>query len=368
MIADLGKIDISEIREFGSDPISAPVFHQQLQTIPTFDVRSPAEFQKGHVPGAISLPLFSDSERAKVGKSYHESGQDKAIAYGIDLVRPKVASMIESVVNASSQLKHEPRRANFYCWRGGLRSRSVAWLLKSQGFEVSVMQGGYKSFRKSVLDFFSFPFQLTVLSGLTGAGKTKVLHELSELGEQVVDLESLANHRGSVFGGIGQSSQPSVEHFENLLFDRLSGFDANRNIWVEDEGRCIGNARLPNAFYDQIKSSNAWFLERSIESRAKILLEEYGKLPIGQIEAAILKISSRLGGLRTRTAIENLHLGKLLDCTIDILTYYDRAYLKSKKKIKRAQTISVLADGKSSKELAEEIRADAKPFPGTTEN
>ena len=173
------------------------------------DVRSPSEFAQGHVPGAINLPLFDDAQRADIGTIYKNSGKDAAVLRGLRHAGLKMADL---VVQAKA-IAEGRNSVLVHCWRGGMRSQSVGWLLRTAGMDPLVLDGGYKAFRQFARATFEVPWNLRVISGLTGAGKTRVLLLLKDVGEQVVDLEGLANHRGSAFGGIGQPNQPSTEQF-----------------------------------------------------------------------------------------------------------------------------------------------------------
>jgi tRNA 2-selenouridine synthase len=200
---------------------------------PVFDVRSPGEYNHAHIPGAISLPLFSDEERKIVGTAYKQESRQQAIKTGLDFFGPKMRKMVEDVesivgsresVVVNSQLPtHDSRLILVHCWRGGMRSAAVAWLLDLYGFKVYTLIGGYKKFRNHVLDTFQFPFRFNILGGFTGSGKTELLKSLEEKGEKVIDLEGIAQHKGSAFGNIGMPEQPSQEMFENLLAQEVRG-------------------------------------------------------------------------------------------------------------------------------------------------
>jgi tRNA 2-selenouridine synthase len=225
-----------------------------------------------------------------------------------------------------------------------MRSQSVGWLLKTAGLEPSVLEGGYKAFRSYAHEVIDRPWNLQVVSGLTGAGKTRVLQLLAEAGHQVLDLEDLASHRGSAFGGIGQSVQPSTEQFENDLFCELSSFDSKRWIWVEDEGNRIGTVVLPNTFYNLLRHSPAVFMESSSGQRVKNLLADYGELPISELENSIQKIRKRLGPQHADEAIVALQNGDVGRAIEIVLAYYDKTYLKSAHAMPRNQMESLGID------------------------
>ncbi|NNK80697.1 MAG: tRNA 2-selenouridine(34) synthase MnmH, partial [Flavobacteriales bacterium] len=216
---------------------------------PLLDVRSPAEFTSGHILGAISFPLFTDVERADVGTLYKQMSREAAIKRGLELIGPKMVSMIEQAESLNS------RTFRLYCWRGGMRSRSVAWLLETYGFNCQVLEGGYKSYRKTTNELIEDELKLIVLSGLTGTRKTAILKALKEKGEQVIDLENLAGHQGSSFGNLENTEQPSTEQFHNLIFDSCRNLDSNRPVWIEDESFMIGRCALPQSLYNLKESS-----------------------------------------------------------------------------------------------------------------
>ena len=207
------------------------------------DVRSPSEFAKAHWPGAVNLPLFDDEGRAEVGTLYKQQGRQQAIQRGLELVGPKLAAMGQQLQQIAQQ---EPGGLRIYCWRGGMRSGSVAWLASTLDLEVVALEGGYKSFRRWVLGQFERPWPVQLLGGGTGCGKTDVLHALAQQGGAMVDLEGLAHHRGSSFGGLGQPEQPSTEMFENELAQALVAQEGQAPLWLEAESVQIGRCRLPN--------------------------------------------------------------------------------------------------------------------------
>ncbi|HRZ77895.1 MAG TPA: rhodanese-like domain-containing protein, partial [Bacteroidales bacterium] len=182
-------------------------FLRLLPTVPAADVRSPSEYLRAHIPGVMSLPLFSDEERAIIGTLYKHQGRERATLKGMEIAGPKMASY----VTQASVLAPE-RRLMLHCWRGGMRSAAMAFTLETAGFEVMLLDGGYRSFRRLALELVQYPWKLRVLGGMTGSGKTQVLKHLQQDGLQVLDLEGMANHKGSAFGSIGQLEQPGTEH------------------------------------------------------------------------------------------------------------------------------------------------------------
>ena len=288
---------------------------------PILDVRSPKEFVQGHIPGAVSYPLFSDEERAKVGTCYKQEGRDAAVELGFDLMGPKLGDRVQQAKAIAPD-----RVARVHCWRGGMRSGGVAWGLEMAGFQISTLEGGYKSFRRWVQQEAGNPRCIIVLGGMTGTGKTHILHALGKLGEQVLDLEGLANHRGSSFGSLDLPPQPSTEHFENLISDRLSQLDPHRPVWIEAESRNVGTCRVPAELFQQMEAAPTVEVLRSLEERLEILVQVYGQTNRDELIEATERIRKRLGGQRTQTAVELIRQEKPREVCKIVLDYYDRTY------------------------------------------
>jgi tRNA 2-selenouridine synthase len=294
---------------------------------PLFDVRSPGEYGHAHIPGAHSLPLFSDEERKIVGTAYKQQSRETAIKIGLDYYGVKMRSMVEEVERIVATEGNGSKTILVHCWRGGMRSGAVAWLLDLYGFKVYTLAEGYKAFRTWVLAQFSRPYQLNILGGYTGAGKTEVLHELKKKGEKVVDLEDLAGHKGSAFGGIGLQ-QPMPEMFENKLALALHALTIQGEdpIWVENESQRIGNINLPKPFFDTMLASPVYFLDIPFEVRLDYLVREYGKLKKEELVNAVIRIQKRLGGLNTKNAVNALIENDHHTAFGILLRYYDKFY------------------------------------------
>jgi tRNA 2-selenouridine synthase len=295
-----------------------------LQTnTPLIDVRSPDEYQKGHIPGAVNIPLFSDAERAHIGTVYVQQSPEKAIALGYKYVHPKLPDFI-----LQSREVAPDGDVAVHCWRGGMRSHSFALHLHDHGLtKVSVITGGYKAFRKHALHMFDEPYELRIVGGYTGSGKTQVLQELSRMGAQVVALEELARHKGSAFGDTNQP-QPTVEQFENDLFDKWRKLNPKQPVWLEDESHNIGGVTIPMGLFQQMRASTVYFLDVSKEERALHLVEEYAGASVEYLAGSICRISKRLGGQNTALALKCLNERKFYEVALLILTYYDKSYLK----------------------------------------
>lgn len=315
---------------------------------PVIDVRSPGEYQHAHIPGAYSLPLFTDEERAVVGTAYKQESREKAIKHGLDFFGPKMKKMVEEAerildvrlqiadLNSNkSEIEHlKSKIVLLYCWRGGMRSGAVAWLFDIYGFKVYTLIGGYKKFRNYVLDTFRFPFDLKILGGYTGSGKTEVLKELKRNGENIIDLEEMAKHKGSAFGNIGMPKQPTQEMFENILSLELRAASheqkesSNSPIWLEDESQRIGHINIPNNLWHTMRQSPIYFLDIPFEERLNHLVEGYGSLDKERMTDAILRIKERLGGLEAKNAIRFLNEDNTEESFRILLKYYDKWYTK----------------------------------------
>jgi tRNA 2-selenouridine synthase len=316
-------------------------FLQQSISKPVIDVRSPGEYAQGHIPGAVSIPLFTDEERAKVGTKYKQVNKEAALLAGLDIVGPKMSGFVKKSQKIASK-----GEVLVHCWRGGMRSGSFAWLLQTAGLKVDTLQKGYKAYRTEVLQFFGNPFQLLILGGKTGSGKSELLRELALQGEQVLDLEALAHHKGSSFGAIGELPQPTVEQFENELHKVLSQMNPEKRIWVEDESFTIGTVRIPLAFYQQMRNSPVVFIDVPKELRIKRLVEDYADCHPSLLEAALERIRKRLDGVLYKQALEALAVmdyAKVADLS---LYYYDKAYLHGLSKREPLSIHSLAIEGK----------------------
>ncbi|NEP18002.1 MAG: tRNA 2-selenouridine(34) synthase MnmH [Leptolyngbya sp. SIO4C1] len=285
------------------------------------DVRSPSEYQRGHLPGAISFPLFSDEERAAVGTCYKQQGREAAVELGLEFVGPKLVDFVRQAKALTAK-----KQVRVHCWRGGMRSGSMAWLLETDGFEVATLAGGYKAYRRWVRQVLAKPQAIIVLGGMTGTAKTEILHALRHYGEQVLDLEGLANHRGSSYGALGLPPQPSTEQYENLIAAQWRDFQPQQPVWIEAESRRVGTCRVPDEVMTQMEQAHTLEITRTVEERLALLVKLYGQADTEELVAATERVRKRLGGQRTQAAVQHIRAGNLKAAVEIVLTYYDRTY------------------------------------------
>jgi len=304
--------------------IPAGEFILRAGAFPIIDVRSEKEYLQGHIPGAFNLPLFNNEERAVVGTLYKNSGREASVLKGLELAGPKLADFVKQLHKITDQ-----KKILVHCWRGGLRSESMAWLFQVAGYEVSVLECGYKTYRRFIRERLSQPANIIVLGGLTGSGKSELLHQLGQKGKQVLDLEALACHKGSVFGGLGQSCQPTNEQFENDIFAAWEKLNPSSPIWIEDESRMIGNVSIPDPLFEQMSRAVMIKVETAREQRIRRLVDEYSKVEKQDLQRAILKISEKLGGTNTKTAEAAIDAGDFDTVAGLALSYYDKTYTHS---------------------------------------
>lgn len=318
--------------------------------IPLLDTRTPAEFEKAHIPGAINLPLFSNEERVKVGTTYKQVGREEAILLGFELTGSKWRGFIEKALEIAPE-----RKVAVHCWRGGMRSGAMAWALDFYGFEVFVIEGGYKAYRHFVLNLFEHNYPVTVLGGMTGSHKTAILNEIEKKGEQTIDLEGLANHMGSSFGSMGRRQQPTQEQFENNLAEKLRKTDKNRKLWLEDESASIGKIRLPQNLWKQMQNATVIEVRISDEERVNFLTEEYGVLDKDFLIEATMHISKRLGSNHAKEAVTAITENRMTDFIKIVLVYYDKAYHRclDRRSVETIHSIDI--DYKTAEDAAEKI-------------
>lgn len=294
------------------------------------DARSPAEFALDHVPGAINLPVLDNQEREIIG-TLHATQPFEARRRGAAMVAVNIARMLEGPL--ASLAPDTPMLV--YCWRGGNRSGALATILARVGWKTSVVEGGYKALRAELvrdLDRLSQGLQFQVLAGRTGVGKSRILQALERLGAQVLDLEALAKHRGSVLGGLPGEPQPSQKHFEALLWDTLRKLNPKRVVFVESESKKVGQRHVPDTLIRMMRASPCCRIEASLELRSELLLEEYQHF-IREPDQLVRQLDC-LVGLHGHAVIDQwkqwMHQGQWITLTRDLLAHhYDPSYDKS---------------------------------------
>jgi tRNA 2-selenouridine synthase len=313
------------------NPVTIEEFLQKAENLPVLDARAPKEYQAGHILQAQSFPIFTDDERAIVGTSYKQQGHDPAVLLGLDLFGPKMSEFVKEATRIAPD-----KEVLLHCWRGGMRSGAMAWLLSFAGFKIHLLQGGYKAYRHFIQEQFAKSWPIVVLSGFTGSGKTDILPYLQQHGQQTIDLEGLANHKGSAFGSIGMPAQPTTEHFENLLGSELLKLNAQQAVWFEDEGMTIGRIKMPHELFTNMQQRPTIVIDVPKQLRVLKLAHEYCRTDQAILEASILKIKKRLGGLATQEALDAIATGDMEKMVEIALTYYDKAYhyqLKPKQQV-----------------------------------
>lgn len=300
-------------------------FIELSDTFPVIDVRAPSEFRQGHIPGAINIPLFDDEERKVVGTTYKQVNKEAAMYLGLEFAGKKLVELAK----AGEKKAGRNKTLLVHCWRGGMRSKSMVWLFETLGLSCYLLEGGYKSYRQHVHEVLDQALKLNVVGGRTGSGKTDILHQLEKMGEQMVDLEGIAHHKGSAFGSLGEDEQPTTELFENKLWQKLRTLDPDRIIWIEDESRNIGKCVLPGGLYGRMRDSKIIFLDISRELRARHLVKHYASYDSGSLKSCILKIQKKLGGDRSKEAMDSIDRKDFYQTAMITLLYYDKAYMHS---------------------------------------
>ncbi|WP_298433817.1 tRNA 2-selenouridine(34) synthase MnmH [Geobacter sp.] len=339
-------------------------FHESLlDTHLVVDVRTPLEFEEDHLPGALNVPLLTNEERVEIGTIYKQVGPREARRRGLELTAHRFPAMVAEIAARAAG-----RPILVYCWRGGLRSKTVAAILDLTGHAAVQLTGGYRAFRQVVTAYFE-PFRppapLVVLHGMTGIGKTTFLLRLAAAGHSTVDLEGLASHRGSAFGELGLSQTLSQKRFETLLWDAFRRLPPERPIIVEGESRRIGRMTLPGNLYEVMRESMKIWCTASVETRVGRLIEEYG-LPGYRdgMAAALLRIRKKLGGDRYEELaghLERWEMGPFMEGLIR--GYYDRLYYKTREWTEDA-TIALEDFDAAQRELERFLATGAAATPG----
>ena len=315
---------------------------------PLIDVRSPDEYYKGNMPNSINIPLFDNEERSKVGTLYKNYGREKAVLQGLEFVSIKIENIINNLFEAINEYKSKNHDSNLeettlkiYCARGGMRSKSISWLFEKYKINNVTLQGGYKSYRKWTLESFNKDWDLVVIGGKTGTGKTKLLKMLDDNNYQIINLEGLACHRGSTFGGLGMKKQPSNEQFENLIAEKLYRFNINKKIFVEAESSNIGKCKIPHELFRKMKISERIEIIKSESNRLEELIKTYSVFKEQDLIDAVMRIKKRLGPQRTKIAIDSIKTKDWESVCKSVLDYYDKCYEYEKIGKKNFKTINM---------------------------
>lgn len=290
-------------------------------SLPIIDVRSPGEYEKGHIYDAFNLPLFDNEERAIIGTLYVQSGKDLAVKQGMEIVGKKFGKFMDEVsklVPGKEMLLH--------CWRGGMRSESLAWFFEKLGYKVVLLEGGYKSYRQFIRSQFSKPMNIILVGGMTGSGKTELLNRIATLGQQTIDLEAMAHHKGSSFGHLGQADQPSTEQFENNLFHAWDSMDNSRMLWLEHESKQIGKIFLPDPFYSSMLNGILIKVNLPVGIRIQRLVAEYACFDKSLLGDVLLHLKQNMGTLQCKLALEALNRDDFETVAQLTLEYYDKTY------------------------------------------
>jgi tRNA 2-selenouridine synthase len=289
--------------------------------IPIVDVRSPLEFEAGHIELAVNIPILNNQNRIHIGKTFKQKGREAAIKLGYELVNPLKPHLLESIIQ-----KVVGKTIALYCARGGLRSNHMAAFFAEHGYTVYVLNGGYKAFRNHLLSIIAQFKRILVLSANTGSGKTEILHALKAKGAQVLDLEGLAKHKGSVFGALGNEPQPSSAVFHNLIFEELKHYNPHEVLWVENESFTIGQVHLPIELWTHMKVAAGIEISVPLEDRVNFIESDYGRYTADELVFCIQKLNKRLGDEACRKICDLVQEGELKAAIYGLFKYYDKAY------------------------------------------
>jgi len=334
------KIQIEEWIE-GKDPKMNQVL---------LDVRSPVEYEQGHIPGSINFPLFDNDERARIGTMYKRGGREASVLLGLELVGSKLAGFVKTAMQLAPK-----RNVVIHCWRGGMRSGNMAWLLDTAGFNVQLIEGGYKLYRRFIRKQFDNRAKIIIVGGYTGSGKTEIIHALRDRNEQVIDLEGIANHKGSAFGAIGMDNQPSNEQYENDLYDEWRKLDLSKYVWLEDESRSVGAVSIPDPLYRQMRESPVLKININKEERIARLVKDYVTIEPEELLVAVERIRKKLGGQWADQALEAIKERNYESATDILLTYYDKAYLNGQKKRSQDTIINLEVSNLDPETIADQL-------------
>ncbi|WP_456456822.1 tRNA 2-selenouridine(34) synthase MnmH [Thermovibrio sp.] len=315
------------------------------------DVRTKEEFEEFRIPGAYNVPLFTKEEKEKVSRVYYEKGEKEAKLFALELVGWKLHRIVREI----KEIKEKEKKVAIYCWRGGLRSLAVATICNLTGVSVFRLKGGYREFRKYILSRIEELLkdkELIVVYGATGVGKTRMLRELKEEGLPIIDLEGLAGHRGSVFGGIGLK-QPSQKMFDSLIWQELERLKESKLIVVEGESKKIGNLFIPEALWKKMQEGKKVVVELPLKERVKISMEDYGveKFPKEVYLKALKRIEKTLGPEKYKEIKELIEKENYEKAVKELMVnYYDKLYKRSTPKAEK------IIKGENYKEVKERLK------------
>ncbi len=327
------------------------------------DLRSEKEYQEDAIPGAINIPIFNNEERAKIGTTYKQIGVEEAKKLGLDIVGPKLSRIYSEIRELS---KDKP--IVLYCWRGGMRSKYMASMLDSMGLYVRRIIGGYKAYRRTVHDYLyreQLPHRAVVLCGLTGVSKTHILKRLEKMGTPVLDLEELANHRGSVYGKIAMPPSPSQKKFETNIAEKLTQYEQCNYFIAECESRRIGQLLVPPAVMNSLRNGYKILIYAKLSTRVNRIIHDYTNGPnynIDELQTATSKLTKYLGTKKVEELNVMLAEQKFEEVfTYLLANYYDRLYKYPEGPDK---DFDLCVDSEDLDLAAERIHAYLKRLPG----
>ena len=328
-------------------------FLEKSESLTIIDVRTPAEFEQGHIPGAVNIPLFSNDERVIIGTLYKKNGKDKAVLEGLKIVGPKMYDFVVAAKKVAVK-----KEILVHCWRGGMRSASMAWLFETAGLKADTLEGGYKAYRGYNREALNRTQKIHILGGMTGSNKTDILLEMKKMGAQVIDLEGEARHRGSSFGQIGLEPQPTNEQFENNIAKLWLELNPEEVLWLEDESKAMGRVRIVDEMFNLIRKSPLFILQKTKEMRIQHLVDEYADLDVEELKNAVLRIERRIGGQNLKLALEALDNKDFADVANLTLNYYDKTYtygIEKREEVEKIYMDSNTADPIANAEMILEV-------------
>ncbi|MCM1988142.1 tRNA 2-selenouridine(34) synthase MnmH [Oceanirhabdus seepicola] len=317
------------------------------------DVRSPGEFKQETIPGAINMPIFNDEERKIIGTLYKQESPYEASKAGIECASKKLLGFFEEIY----ELKKSHKDITLFCARGGMRSGVISTFISSMGISVCRIRGGYKAYRKVVMEELvelNDSVEYIVIHGNTGVGKTEILKQLKEDGYSILDLEKAANHRGSLLGSVGLNNCNSQKMFESYIHDELSKNKGNKFVFVEAESRRIGSVFVPEYVHNKMKDGKHIFIDANLDFRSKIIIDEYTKNEnyLEEISIALDKLSKYMGKNKAEYYKEKLKHGEIREVTKELMeTYYDPMYTNTSDKYEYELKLTINDINKAAKDI-----------------